>query len=65
MLNQRINDWSEESGILSQAQFAYLEKLQHHRCHLCPETLSCSLLNRLSMLSCCGFIDFSEVFDKF
>ena len=23
MLNQRINDWSEESGILSQAQFAY------------------------------------------
>ena len=23
MLNQRINVWSEESGILSQAQFAY------------------------------------------
>ena len=63
MLNQRINDWSEESGILSQAQFAYKKSYNTtDAIFVLNTTLSFSI--ETFKHSCCGFIDFSKSFDK-
>ena len=63
MLNQRINDWSEESGILSQAQFAYKKGYSTTDAIFVLNTTLAFCIESLKH-SCCGFIDFSKAFDK-
>ena len=64
MLNQRISDWSEESGILSQAQFAYMYNKGYNTTDA-TFVLNTTLSFRIETFkhSCCGFIDFSKAFD--
>ena len=62
MLNQRINDWSEESGILSQAQFAYKKGYNTTDAIFVLNT-TLSFCIETFKHSCCGFIDFSKAFD--
>ena len=63
MLNQRINDWSEESGILSQAQFAYKKGYSTTDAIFVLNTTLAFCIESLKH-SCCEFIDFSKAFDK-
>ena len=65
MLNQRINDWSEESGIISQAQFAYMYNKGYSSTDaiFVPDT-TLSFCIETFKHSCCGFIDFSNASDK-
>ena len=59
MLNQRISDWSEESGILSQAQFAYKKGYNTTGAILVLNT-TLSFCIETFKHSCCGSIDFSK-----
>ena len=59
----RINDWSEESGILSQAQFAY-KKGYNTPDAIFVLNITLSFCIETFKHSCCGFIDFSKAFDK-
>ena len=58
MLNKRINEWAEQSDLLSQAQFAYKTGYS--------TTDAVFVLNAVlsSSCGCCGFIDFSKAFDN-
>ena len=62
MLNHRISDWSEESGILSQAQFAYKKGYNTTDAIFVLNT-TLSFCIETFKHSCCGFIDFSKAFD--
>ena len=62
MVNQRISDWSEESGILSQAQFAYKKGYNTTDAIFVLNT-TLSFCIETFKHSCCGFIDFSKAFD--
>ena len=59
----RMNDWSEESGILSQAQFAYKKGYNTTDAIFVLNT-TLSFCIETFKHSCCGFIDFSKAFDK-
>ena len=63
MLNQRINDCSEESGILSQAQFAYKKGYSTTDAIFVLNTTLAFCIETLKQ-SCCGFINFSKASDK-
>ena len=63
MLNQRINDLSEESGILSQAQFAHKKGYNTTDAIFVLNT-TLSFCIETFKHSCCSFIDFSKAFDK-
>ena len=63
MLSQRINDWSEESDILSQTQFAYKKGYNTTDATFVLNT-TLSFCIETFKHSCCGFNDFSKAFDK-
>ena len=63
MLNQRINNWLEESGILSQAQFAYKKGYNTTDAIFVLNT-SLSFCTETFMHLYRGFSDFSKAFDK-